>query len=439
MQIKSTFSCVLLLLMLYQSVSWANETLVLSQVTGRLITAVIIEGNMKTRHEVIRRELEFDRGDILSEDSVNSSLRKLKNLRIFEDVSIQYYAGPDDSVRIQVNVSDRWTVIPIAKFGGGGGSKFFTVGVYDVNSVGRHLEVGAQYQNINGKNGGVFWFRDPRLLGKRLLFGLDIWHFRQNQPIYVNNSQLFGAYNNTKNRLHVFLEKEFTPWFFFGGGLDVVGDTFDKEGLSDDQVIANTNNNFLSPQDSKQNFLEVKLQLGMLNYDKYLIDGFQTDIDNRFTLQQLGSVDNSAEILIKSTYFKTLSYQQNIGINVVFGHTSSSLTQNQFYLGGLFEVRGYVDRRFKGSDFIRSNIEYRVPSYRSRWFVLQHVAFADFGRIGNSVQQLKNNKGEQFSSVGMGLRFISPKIYRFNARLDFAKSFGKESNYDLSFGLQQFF
>ena len=292
---------------------------------------------------------------------------------------------------------------------------------------------------MNGKDGGVLWFRNPNSFGKRLLFGFDLWHFRQNQPIYRNDGDLLGAYNNTKNRFHFFLKKELSPWFFLGGGLDMVSDEFDDTGLTYEQRNANSSNNFLAPSNAKQNFLELNVQLGQLNYDRYVIDGFQLNMDTRFTSKQLDSIDNSAEFLVKGTYFKKFKYQQNIGVNIALGHTSSNLIQNQFYLGGLFEVRGYVDRRFQGSSYWRANVEYRVPSYRSRWFVLQHVLFTDFGRIGDSPRQTVNQQAQDFSSIGTGLRFISPKIYRFNARLDFAKTFGTESMFDISFGLQQFF
>lgn len=155
----------LALIMVYSPITlFANEVLNLSQLSDKLITSVVVTGNSKTRPGIINRELDFTQGDKFSEASIKRSEQKLKNLRIFEDVSIQYRPGPDKGVQVQVNASDRWTVIPIPKITGGGGSRLFTVGVYDVNSFGQFLEVGAQYQNLNGKNGGVLWFRNPRLL-----------------------------------------------------------------------------------------------------------------------------------------------------------------------------------------------------------------------------------------------------------------------------------
>ncbi len=422
----------------------ANEVLQLSQATGKLISAITIMGNNKTQNNVIKRELNFTTGQVLSEESAQASIRKLKNLRIFDDVSMKYYRESDDSIDVHITVSDQWTIIPIVKVGGGGGSNFYTVGAYDVNSLGRYIEVGAQFQMINNKSGGVFWFRNPRFMGHRLLIGMDLWNFRLNQPVYNESNDLSGIFNNSKNRIHIFSKKQllsglFKKGLFAGAGIDYVVDEFDDTGLTEKQISTNLENNFQIPNNAKQNFIEFNLQVGELDYDRYLVKGFQANLDTRTTSRQLFSDDNSTEILLKSTYFAQLKHQQNIGINVVLGHTTSKLLQNQFYLGGLQEVRGYVDRRFKGSDYWKSNIEYRIPSYRSRWFVLQHVAFTDFGQISDSFQNLFSSESTKFASAGTGLRFISPKIYRFNARLDFARTFGSENGFDVSFGLQQFF
>lgn len=411
----------------------------LSQASGKLIIDVFIQGNHKTKNAVIERELDFSKGEIFAEKKVLNSLRKLRNLRIFEDVAIKFFAKNSTTVEIHIIVSDRWTVIPIAKLGGGGGANFYVIGAFDVNSFGRYIELGAQYQNINGKDGGVVWFRNPRFLGQRLLFGIDLWQFMLNQPIYNADGDLSGAFNNTKKRVHFFTKKQLSRWLFIGGGIDYVIDSFDDFGLTDEQAVVNREVNFALPKDVQQNYIELNMQLGELNYDRFLVAGWQTNIDTRTTAKKLYSDENSVEVIIKNTYFKKLKHQQNIGANLVVAHTTSDLLQNQFYLGGLLEVRGYVDRRFRGSNYWKANFEYRVPSYRSRWFVLQHVAFTDFGAIANSFGSLFDSGNTYFSSIGAGLRFISPKIYRFNARLDVARALADDGGFDVSFGLQQFF
>lgn len=439
--LKILIRSLLLLLMFGLSVkhSFANETLILSQAAGKLISAITINGNKKTENSIIKRELNFKTGQLLSEESAQESLRKLKNLRIFEDVSMEYHQESDDTIHVHIHVSDQWTIIPIFKAGGGGGSTFYTVGAYDVNSFGKYIEVGAQYQVTNGQDGGILWFRNPRFMGHRLLVGMDLWHLRLIQPVHDENLDLLGTFNNIKNRIHFFAKKELPNSFFAGAGFDYVIDEFDDVGLSEKELSTNQENQFQIPSNAKHNFIELNFQAGELDYDRYMVEGFQANLDARITSTKLLSDDNNIEVTLKNTYFWQFDNEQNIGINVVLGHTTSRLLQNQFYMGGLQEVRGYVDRQLKGSDFWRSNIEYRVPSFRSRWLVLQHVAFTDFGEVSESFNHLFSVKSIKFASVGTGLRFISPKIYRFNARLDVARTFTGDRDFDVSFGLQQFF
>jgi len=422
--------------------AWSSEFYPISQMSGKKISQVIISGNKRTTNTTISQELQLKPGETLTEEKANTSIQQLKNLRIFDKVNLHYRASKNNSNNVDViaNVSDRWTTIPIFKAGSGGGSSYYTVGAYDVNAFGRYLELGAQYQNYNGKNGAVTWFRNPRFFGKRILIGFDIWHLQLNQNLYEQKSgNLVGAYTNTRTRIHGFAKKELKSWFELGLGFDYMMDDFTQFGLSDKQVIANQQNQFNSPASTTQNFLELNLRLGKLNYDRFLVEGYQSDIDLRSTFSSLSSDENSVELQIKNTYFIKLDHKQNIGFNLVYGYTNTPLIQHHFYLGGLFEVRGYVDQRFHGKAFVRSNIEYRIPSYQTSWLVLQHILFIDAGRISQSHSEIINNKGTSFASAGFGIRFISPKIYRFNARLDVAKPLANESGIDVSFGLQQFF
>lgn len=100
-------------------------------------------------------------------------------------------------------------------------------------------------------------------------------------------------------------------------------------------------------------------------------------------------------------------------------------------------MRGYRDGQFVGKHFWRGNIEYRVPSWISRNLVLQHVAFFDIGNTGNTYSRIFKN--ETFNSLGVGLRIISPRVFRLNVRIDYARTFGRTTGGAFSFGLQQFF
>jgi hemolysin activation/secretion protein len=103
-------------------------------------------------------------------------------------------------------------------------------------------------------------------------------------------------------------------------------------------------------------------------------------------------------------------------------------------------VRGFQDGQFFGKNYWQANAEYRVTGFRYRWLVLQHNFFYDAGNVSDSLSTLfVDNPQEPFQSAGLGVRLISPAIFRFNLRIDIAKGLNYNRPTNLSFGLQQFF
>ncbi len=202
----------------------------------------------------------------------------------------------------------------------------------------------------------------------------------------------------------------------------------------------NANNGFVAPQSIEQYSYYLTLQLGRLNYDTYLVDGIQSnwkfDFSNKAWLGK-----NSATTITQTTkYFKRIKHDQNLALNFSTGFTDNNFLQKQFFVGGLENVRGYVDGQFVGRNFWQANLEYRIPSYQSDWFVLQHNVFFDIGNVADKFDDLVGSNAQTpFSSVGAGIRLISPKVFRLNLRIDVAKALNYNKAFDISFGLQQFF
>lgn len=408
---------------------------------GHKVLSIAVEGNTRTKDYVITRELEFSKGDILTKANYQESLRRLRNLRIFTQVNFRFKVSKQKkTVKVIVRIEERWTTLPILKGGDAGGTQFITVGAFDINFLGRYWEIGAQYESLNGEPAGVTWFRNPRLFGQRLLFGYDLWFVNRNRELFDNDStDPTRAFSLSKNRYHFFLKKELAWWLEPGLGIDYVQETVDQSLLDGEQQSKNSALGFNPSFESEQLFAELTLRLGRLNYNNYLVDGFQSDITFRTAQESLLSDSSETQITVQNRWFFELPHQQNVGLNFHLGSTDSRLLQNQFYVGGLSEVRGFTDGQFTGNNFWQANAEYRVPSYRSFLLVLQHVLFYDIGNTSNSLDRLFSNDETPFQSIGTGVRFISPKVFRFNLRIDVAKSFGRVGDESIALGLQQFF
>jgi hypothetical protein len=70
---------------------------------------------------------------------------------------------------------------------------------------------------------------------------------------------------------------------------------------------------------------------------------------------------------------------------------------------------------------------------------LQHIFFFDVVQPEKSLSSFAFDSEQLFPSTGIGFRLISPKIYRFNGRLDIAFPWRAGNATYISFGSQQFF
>ncbi|MCA2960298.1 MAG: BamA/TamA family outer membrane protein [Silvanigrellales bacterium] len=412
----------------------------LSAFAGRTIAAVRVEGLGRTDLSVVERELLFAPGQTVVERDIARSLQRLKNLRIFRDARARVEPAPDGSAVIVVTVEEKWTVIPVARFGGGGGSAFFVIGAYDLNLLGRYLEAGAQYENFNGIHGGVLWFRDPRLLGARQKLSLDAGTQGRTRVVYQGaDSETVGAYVHRKRRVAAAVDREIFSWVTLGVGGEVVQDAFGTNTLTLEESRANQRNAFELPTSARTVLVQGRATFGGLNLDDYLVSGFQADVRLDLAKPLLRSQRDYHRVSIQGLAFGLLPFQQNLGARVGAGTTDALELPDRFFLGGLEHVRGYRDGEFVGRKIWYLNAEYRVPSLRTRLVVLQHVVFFDTGDAAQEWSRFRFVHSSTPRSAGAGLRFIVPPVARFNVRLDYAFALTRSKGRGIVFGMQQFF
>ena len=100
-----------------------------------------------------------------------------------------------------------------------------------------------------------------------------------------------------------------------------------------------------------------------------------------------------------SMYQKAYAAGQSISLraDAQWSGTEGLVSARQFYLGGMYSVRGYKENYLGGDSGFTVNAEYQLPVIKN---VLNTFTFFDYGRVyGN--EQSDNNI---LSSVGLGLR-----------------------------------
>jgi outer membrane protein assembly factor BamA len=88
--------------------------------TCSIVAEIIVSGKRKTRDDVILREINIQQFDCIAAKALGSELEiarlRLLNLRLFNEVLVSWEAAGNDSLRLLIQVTDRFPVIPEAEF-----------------------------------------------------------------------------------------------------------------------------------------------------------------------------------------------------------------------------------------------------------------------------------------------------------------------------------
>ena len=141
------------------------------------VERIEIKGNVRTRDEVIRRELRFSEGDAFNAERIRLSQRRLNNLEYFEKVEIQPREGsaPDKAI-LTVSVQEKAT----GEFSLGAGyatdeGVLGSVGIREKNFLGRGQDLGATFFISQRTLGADVSFTEPYFLERNLSFGVDLF------------------------------------------------------------------------------------------------------------------------------------------------------------------------------------------------------------------------------------------------------------------------
>ncbi len=393
----------------------------------------------RTQLFVLQRELTIKVGQRFELEEFNESMRKLRALPLFYEVIPLVFIKENRSIKISIQVKERWTTSPVFLIGGGGGVSYFTLGLQDINVLGRFLEVGARYVNFDGAHSGGVWFRNPRFLDRHLRVSSEIARQERTRELYTPMAQRTGTYNLVRRKFSVGLDNEFFPFVTLGTGYEFDGDSFSQNHLTKIMHDENAKFSFDQPRNSRAHILRLTASVGRIRNESYVFEGFLSESVFEATSTSLGSADDFFKITQTFLAHYIPAENQTLSLRLSLGLANTSAIQHQFFVGGLESVRGFKDGQFHGKRYWLGNFEYRVPSIVHRVFVMQHIFFADAASAGDTWNETRPSRQTTGVSVGTGVRFVSPVIHRFTMRADYAWAVLPQNTSGLSFGIQQFF
>lgn len=372
-------------------------------------------------------------GDTLTSDSISTMEKRILNTELFSEGKVEYN---DPVAELAISVKDRWTTIPIAKFGGSGELVFFMAGLYDINTFGSYLELGGRYEYYAGTNNGVIWFRKPEFTRLRMEIGADLWALKRVKKLYSPKGTLTGGFLLEKIKFSAFGQYPLKERFFIGASFETFSNAISDNLIENTLKNLNSRNNY-SFDDNTLTFLPgLYLLYSGFDFKSYNIEGIGTRIQYSRAIVQDGSDYNVLTVSAQGyglLPFLSTNLCGNLTVNIIDGGGIGE----QYFCGGIDGVRGFRDNEFRGRALMAANFEARIPSLQFKYFVLQHVGFFDLLCKANRASKFKN--ATVAFGGGTGLRFIFPTIYGFIVRLDYAWGGGPYKRNGFYFGTRHYF
>jgi outer membrane protein assembly factor BamA len=313
------------------------------------------------------------------------------------------------------------------------------VGLNDINFLGRFVDLGLYFETFNGAPSISVSYRDPRFLNQRMSVGGSIGHLIHNRTVYEEGGQELGSFSVVRQSLRSYVSKEWKKDLSAGLFLDLNHLYYSEDFLSASDRQNNNNQAYLLPQNSEAHLIGATAELGRLNYETEMIEGQLTTTRLAFAHPAWGATEAFYVFDTSYLWFAKMANQANLGFRVGLSVTDSRDAEFQIYRGGNNWVRGLIPGLYRGQLALQINSEYRLSSFRRPWLIFQNVVFFDAGLAADDLAQVFSDQRHTAAAAGLGLRILSPKVYRLNLRLDYTALSSASAYEQISLGFEQFF
>jgi len=410
------------------------------------IRRIVIEGNVRTRDDVVRREFRQIESASYAADKIDRSKVRLKRTQFFSDINIETPAvpGSTDQVDLKVKVTEKNT--GSIMFGAGVSSSEGLVGSFNVtqaNFLGTGNKVSAQVNTGSVNKTYAFNVLEPYYTPEGISRNYSVYRKDANTSslniVSYNTSSYgmglhFGVPLNEKNSISYGVTLDNTEVSNLQSGISpkryidycgsVTGNTSatscTMNSLNASLSWANdTRDDILLPKKGELSRLSAEVALPGLDIQTYKLKAQETwykDINKNLTLMLNGEFG-----YVNSYGGKVLPFFKNFyvgGVGTVRGYAQGAMGPNEYdsinnaymFLGGNKMLVGNAEL-FMPVPFMKNNDQFRLS------------AFMDAGNVYASNQSV--NLGDLRLSAGVGAMWISP----FGPiKVMYAKPFNSQTN-----------
>lgn len=387
-----------------------TASIILSIKEGEMmrIRQININGNDKTRDNVIRREIRVDEQDVIDTPSLKRSFQRLNNLNFFETVEILPAQVEADKVDLNVRVKEK----PTGQFSIGGGFSTLDKLVAIADITEGNLGGNGYMGRIRGQLGqqrslGLITFRNPYLNDGLTSLQLDVYRSMTNYISYFEEKS--GA------------SVTFGRWLseYVTGSISLVAEQLNfkdpQEGLCPDLLP------LICRQLGNQTTTGFRTTMFRDTRDYYLDPrtGWRIGGGLDYGTPMLGGSNNFVKYYLDMSKYTPLPFDTRFAVRARFGAIEGiggkpiPLTE-RFFVGGINTMRGFV---FGQAGPVVPNIYSIIGASKELIFnfdyiftisadaKLNGVIFFDYGKGFDDNEKLSLNLRK---AAGIEGRWISP-------------------------------
>jgi len=414
------------------------------------VTRVDISGIRVTNPEWVIDYLAIDFPATLTKKQIDLMAKKLLTTAVFSRVEANVVPNElnPKEFTLEFKVEEKWTLIPVIRGAYGGGTPLQVIGMYDTHVLGRLWTLGAESRKYGSSPAGyVLWAKAPRWLDGKHVVGFELWRDRRRRDFFNDQSDLYGFVNTNAAMfkgyvLFPFSDISSSLWLSsnwqFGSTVQIRKEYPTTFEFTESEITQSPPKKIvLSDRES----VESKVLFNLV-YDTIYVNNIEMD-GYRFVFKEgpLFTKTNTYQLFETEGFFYLLKdskfgHNWNLALHYFLGGSSVETVSNQFFLGGFDSVRGVPDSWLYGTHVFNTNVEVRKMLLKARYIWIQTATFYDYGTTGKSWSKLFKNDA---SSVGIGIRFMIPQVYRLMFRIDYAWSLEKPNRQGINAGLNQLF
>ncbi|WP_417913815.1 outer membrane protein assembly factor BamA [Candidatus Electronema sp. JM] len=375
---------------------------------GELVTfnRVEVQGNTRTRDNVIRRDLEVREGGTYNSKAVRDSVKKLQRLGYFEDVNVMPQPTLEDNMMdILVAVKERATGQFSIGAGYSSSDKLMFMGEISEDNflgLGTRLAFSANMSGVSSKFN--LSYTDPRIFDSRVSAGVDAFNWEREYTDYTKSSKGAGLRFG-----HQLIEE----WRIYYGYSWTDTTLKDIAADASDYILESAKINITSA---------VKLSLVRDTRDKFFnaSSGSRNSVSVEYAGGLFGGEAEYTKLEGSTDWYYPLPLSTvargRLSAGKVFENEDGKLpVYDNFYLGGMNSIRGFKsssvspinpvnDEKYGGDKMWFANMELHFPLVTDAG--LRGVVFTDFGNV--YAQDDSWDFGSIKKSAGLGVNWLSP-------------------------------